>query len=82
MSKLGKYYRPYVLHIMALIFLVGVQVFADLTLPTYMAKIVDDGVMKQNINNVLINGALMLGVTIIGVFAVILISLISRFHVC
>ena len=77
MSKLGKYYRPYVLHIIALIFLVGVQVFADLTLPTYMAKIVDDGVMKQNINNVLINGALMLGVTIIGVFAVILISLIS-----
>jgi len=54
-----------------------VQVFTDLTLPTYMAKIVDDGVMEQNINNVLINGALMLGVTIIGVFAVILISLIS-----
>lgn len=77
MKKLGKYYKPYILHILALIFLVGVQVFTDLTLPTYMAKIVDDGVMKQNINNVLINGALMLGVTIIGVFAVILISLIS-----
>ncbi|NMA79508.1 MAG: ABC transporter ATP-binding protein [Clostridiales bacterium] len=77
MRKLSKYYKPYILHILALIFLVGVQVLADLTLPTYMAKIVDDGVMEQNINNVLINGALMLGVTIIGVLAVILISLIS-----
>lgn len=77
MRKLSKYYKPYTLHILVLIFLVGVQVFTDLTLPTYMAKIVDDGVMQQNLDGVLINGALMLGVTIIGVLAVILTSLIS-----
>jgi ATP-binding cassette subfamily B multidrug efflux pump len=58
--KLLKYLKPYTLHLIALVALVFGTVAATLELPGYMAKIINDGIIKSNNGVIFHNGFLML----------------------
>jgi ATP-binding cassette subfamily B multidrug efflux pump len=60
MFKILKYLKPYTFHLAVLIVLVFGTVSATLELPDYMAKIINDGVIKSNNSVILHNGLLML----------------------
>jgi len=66
MLKIFKYLKPYTLQIIALIVLVFGTVAATLQLPDYMAKIINDGIIKQNNSLIFQNGFLMLLVSLGG----------------
>lgn len=60
MFKLLKYLKPYTLHLIALVALVFGTVAATLELPGYMAKIINEGIIKSNNGVIFHNGLLML----------------------
>ena len=64
--KILKYFKPYIWAILALTALTYLQVRANLQLPDYMAKIINDGIIKQDMNAIYQNGGLMLLVTLGG----------------
>jgi ATP-binding cassette subfamily B multidrug efflux pump len=53
MTKLIKYLRPYVWWILLIVLLLFGQAMADLSLPTYMSKIVNVGIQNDGIQNAL-----------------------------
>ena len=59
------YLRPYRLQILVVIALLAVQAIANLYLPNLNADIINDGVVKGDIDYILRTGALMLGVTLL-----------------
>ena len=63
--------RPYRVSIVFVVFLVLVQVIANLYLPTLNADIINNGVIKGNTAYIIKIGALMLGVTLIYVLTAI-----------
>src|SRR6476469_11244645 len=66
MNKLFKYFKPYRgLIILLFIFTIG-QVIANLTLPDYMANIINQGIVGQNRDIIYHNGLLMLLVALGG----------------
>ena len=66
--KLIKYLKPYMwLAIISPILMIG-EVVVDLFQPKLMAKIVDEGVLAENMSVVWQTGALMLGLVIVGGF--------------
>jgi ATP-binding cassette subfamily B protein len=66
MLKLFKYLKPYTLQLIALIALVFGTVAATLQLPDYMAKIINDGIVKSDNSLIFHNGLLMLLVALGG----------------
>lgn len=67
MWKLKGYLKPYLLWcILAPLFMV-VEVFMDLLQPTLMASIVNNGIMKNDMAQIVTTGLLMLGAAAIGV---------------
>ena len=50
MFKLVKYMKSYILQCFAIVVAVGLQVYGTLMLPTEMSKIVNDGIVKNNID--------------------------------
>lgn len=66
MLKLLKYAKPYIWMILALAILTYVQVIANLKLPDYTAKIIDDGVIAEQISAIYSNGGMMLLVSLLG----------------
>ncbi|MBP9668590.1 ABC transporter ATP-binding protein, partial [Candidatus Saccharibacteria bacterium] len=66
MLKLFKYLKPYIWLIIPLIMLIYLQVMANLSLPDLMAKIVDNGIIGGDMNAIIKNGLIMLGVTLGG----------------
>ena len=73
------YLRPYRLQILVVIALLAVQAIANLYLPNLNADIINDGVVKGDIDYILRTGALMLGVTLLlAVCAVIAVYFSSR----
>lgn len=60
LRKLLKYYKPYKGAIAAAVILLFLQVLADLALPSYMAKIINEGIMPGNIEYIFIAGIQML----------------------
>lgn len=72
MKKMFKYIAPYRLFaLLAPLTMIG-EVFIDLQLPNLMSKIVDDGVLKNNLNIVVKTGFLMIGLSLIGAMCGIL----------
>src|SRR4051812_35928265 len=66
MSKLLKYFKPYLgLFIILLIFTIG-QVMANLSLPDYMANIINHGIVGQNRSVVYHYGLIMLVIALGG----------------
>lgn len=66
MLKLFKYLKPYWLTLALLIILTYAQVLANLQLPGYMAKIVNEGIMVENMSSAYQNGITMLAITLGG----------------
>lgn len=77
MKHLVKYFKPYILLLIILIILVGVQAHVNLTLPDYMAKIVNLGIIRKDIAEVWSNGLQMLLITLAGGVCTIIIGLIA-----
>ncbi|MDD3006006.1 MAG: ABC transporter ATP-binding protein [Candidatus Pacebacteria bacterium] len=66
MQQIIKYFKPYLLWLLVLIFFVGGQSYVNLTLPDYTARIVNEGVSKQNLGIIYSVGAEMLLITLLG----------------
>lgn len=77
MTKLLKYFKPYIWVLLLLLGLVYVQVYANLALPDYMAKIVNEGIVAKNNANIWHNGYWMLGISLLGGVAAIGVSFLA-----
>lgn len=74
MKYLAKYIKPYLIGLLALLFLVWGQSYVNLILPDYTAKIIDQGITLKNINIIWSEGIKMLLFTILGGLCTILIG--------
>ena len=61
------FYKPYIALIITTVALTFTQAIADLSLPNYMAHIVDEGIAKQNIPFILRMGGVMLTIAFAGI---------------
>jgi len=66
MIKLLKYLKPYIWLILPLVILTYLQVMANLQLPDYMANIVNNGIIQQDMGAIYRNGGIMLLITLGG----------------
>ena len=66
--------KPFWLQIIALIVLVFITVDANLQLPDYMAKIINQGIVSQNNSEIWHNGLIMLAISLAGAVATIAVG--------
>ena len=66
-----KFFKPYIALIFITIALTFIQVIADLSLPNYMARIVNEGITKHNIPFILQMGGIMLVIAFGGIICAI-----------
>src|ERR1700756_180725 len=66
MLRLTRFLKPYWWQILILVALVFVQVITNLQLPSYMAKIVNQGIIGNNNSVILSTGSFMLLVALLG----------------
>lgn len=71
MMKLLKYLKPYLWLIIPLVILTYLQVLANLELPDYMAKIINNGIIQEDMNAIYQNGGIMLLITLGGGIAAV-----------
>lgn len=71
MIRLFKYLKPYIWLIVPLVILTYLQVMANLQLPDYMAHIVNDGIIGEDMNAIYRNGGIMLLITLGGGIAAV-----------
>jgi len=76
-KQLAKYFKPYLLWIIVLIVLVWGQAYVNLTLPDYMAKIINEGIVRKDIAVVWSNGLQMLLLTLFGGLCTVTIGFIA-----
>src|ERR1035437_2776095 len=67
MFKLFKYLKPYAGAICVIVVLFLLQALVDLSLPTFLAEIVNKGIVKGDINFILKTGGIMLALSLGGV---------------
>jgi len=77
MIKLIKYLKQYIGLIIVLGMFTYLQVMANLRLPDYMAKIVNEGILVKNTNAIYSNGGLMLLVTLIGALCAMVVGFLA-----
>lgn len=77
MFKLLKYFKPYIVQLIALVVLVFGTVAATLELPDYMAKIINQGIVRSDNNLILYNGFLMLLISLGGAICTIGVGYLS-----
>lgn len=77
MKKLFKYFVPYILWLAVLVVLVWGQSHVNLTLPDYMAKIINEGILAKDNDKVLSNGIQMLLWTSFGGICAIAIGFVA-----
>ena len=77
MRKLWPALRPYRFWFLLLVGLVYVLVMADLKLPDYMARIVNEGIVRQDNSLILELGLRMLAVSLIGAVCTVLVSFLA-----
>ena len=65
MSKLLEYMKPYIPMLLCAAVLLAAEAWLALILPSYMADIVDEGVLPGHLPVIWRNGAIMLGITIV-----------------
>jgi len=76
-KQLFKYFKPYLWMLIILIGLIWVQAYVNLTLPDYMAKIVNEGIIRKDINAVWSNGGQMLLFALAGGLVTIVIGFVA-----
>jgi ATP-binding cassette subfamily B protein len=64
MKQLLKYFKPYLWQFVVLLVMVYLMVAATLALPDYMAKIINDGIVAQDMSAVWHNGWIMLSMAL------------------
>ena len=77
MLKISKYLKKYWWQILLVILFVSVQTYVDLTLPEFMSKIVDNGIVNSDTDYIIKVGLQMLGLALFGVFATIIVGYFS-----
>ena len=77
MLKLFRYMKPYFWQCLALVLTVGLQVFGALMLPTMMADIVNEGIIKNDTNYIWQMGIKMFGVTVVSALGTLIASYFS-----
>lgn len=77
MLKLLRYLKPYWWLILLMIGLTYVQVMTNLALPDYMARIVNEGIVGENLDLIWEIGGNMLLVTVIGAICTIIVGYIA-----
>lgn len=76
-KQLIKYFIPYLFLLAILIVFVWGQAHVNLTLPDYMAKIINEGIVRKDIDKVWSNGVQMLLLTLMGGLFTIAIGFIA-----
>jgi len=76
-TKILKYLSPYVWPLILMAIFIYCQVSATLALPDYMARIINEGIIKQDINLIFRNGLFMILIAIGGSLASIVVSYLS-----
>lgn len=71
MIRLFKYLKPYIWLIVPLVILTYLQVMVNLQLPDYMAHIVNDGIIGEDMDAIYRNGGIMLLITLGGGIAAV-----------
>ena len=77
MKKLVKYFKPYIWQILILVIFTYIQVMANLRLPDYMAKIVNEGIISKDNSVIYNNGLMMLLVTLAGDACAIIVGFLA-----
>ena len=77
MKQLLKFMKPYWLVFVLLVGFTYLQVMANLKLPDYMAKIVNDGIIAGNMHEIYHSGLVMLLVTLGGAACAVVVSYIA-----
>jgi ATP-binding cassette subfamily B protein len=77
MSKLIKFFRPYVGLIVVLVIFTYLQVMANLKLPDYIASIVNNGIVGKNLTSIYHDGGLMLLVTLAGGICAVVVGYLA-----
>jgi ATP-binding cassette subfamily B protein len=75
--KVFAYLKPFLFSFVPAIAFLFVQAFCDLTLPNYMASIVNVGIQEGRHDYILSTGLIMLGIALLGGLATIVVSLLS-----
>jgi ATP-binding cassette subfamily B protein len=75
--KVFTYLKPFLFSFVPAIAFLFVQAFCDLTLPNYMASIVNVGIQEGRYDYILSTGLTMLGIALLGGLATIVVSLLS-----
>lgn len=77
MIKIFTYLKKYLGQLIGLVVLVFVSVALTLELPGYMAKIINEGIIKANTNLILNNGLIMIVITLGGVVCTVAVNYLS-----
>ncbi len=77
MKEVIKPLKKSILPMIVMMLLILVEVYCDLTLPTYTASIVNNGIQKTNINLIYHTGTLMMIMVTISVLATLVIAYLS-----
>ena len=77
MLKIMKYLKPYIGYILLAVGLLFIQAICDLSLPDYMSKIINQGILMKDNGFILQTGGIMLLISLGGVIAAILVGLIA-----
>ncbi|WP_409304314.1 ABC transporter ATP-binding protein [Peribacillus sp. SCS-155] len=82
MTKFFSFFRPYRWPMSVAIFFMLLELAVELLQPVLMAKIIDEGILKNDLNTVYILGAVMLGISLIafagGMFSSFVASHVSQ----
>ena len=77
MLKIIKYLKPYVGYVLLAIALLFVQAMCELSLPNYMSKIINDGILKRDNGLILQAGGIMLLISLGSVVAAICVGFLG-----
>jgi len=74
MSKVFEYLKPYTGMLLIATVLLSIEAMIALVLPSYMADIVNDGVLAGHLSIIWRNGAIMLGLTLLSLTAAVIVG--------
>lgn len=74
---ISKYFKRYSLLFFTAILFLGIETFADLMQPMLIAKLIDEGILKNDMNQIFYFGSLMLGATVLGLVGALMRNWIS-----
>lgn len=77
MTRLAKYFEPYILFIILALMLLFGQAICDLSLPDYMSDIVNKGIANGNSLYIIKVGFQMLGISLVSAFFSIIVGFIA-----